>query len=189
MLGGSLLYLRPQPLDGGGCRLAASRQFLHAADAMFRQEIGGLGHAFQVFHRRPSAVSGALLGLDVILDVDEQPGLSAALLRLSGRVDASGNSGGQGFFGIVHTQRFQTSKPLLTGSTAGNVFAPLDLIALPLQATEQIFKVFNGGNQPVYGGFQLCLIAGAVLRGLMLNVAFTLVPAGNDYGQTQGLLR
>ena len=39
------------------------------------------------------------------------------------------------------------------------------------------------GQEPVNGGTQLRLVAGAVLFRLMLNVALALVPAGNDDGQ------
>ena len=56
-------------------------------------------------------------------------------------------------------------------------------LTFPLQTDKQIFQVGGHGNQPVDGGFQLCLVAGAVLCSLMLNVALALVPAGDDDGQ------
>ena len=90
------------------------------------------------------AAACALLGLDIVLNIYEQADLSVLLLRLSGRSGASGDSGGKGFFGIIHAQRFQAGKPFLTGSAAGNVFAPLDLIAFFLQAAEQILKICGG---------------------------------------------
>ena len=74
---------------------------------------------------------------------NEQADFSVLLFRLAGRSGASDNPGGKGFFGVVHAQCFQPGKPLLTGSAAGNIFALLDLIALFLQAAEQIFKVCN----------------------------------------------
>ena len=40
------------------------------------------------------------------------------------------------------------------------------------------------GQQPVDGGAQLRLIAGAVLRGLMFNIALALVLSGDYDGQT-----
>ena len=39
------------------------------------------------------------------------------------------------------------------------------------------------GQQPVYGGAQLRLVAGAGSLRLMLDVAFSFVLAGNDDGQ------
>ena len=51
------------------------------------------------------------------------------------------------------------------------------------EIADQIFQAGGCGDQPVDGGFQLCLVAGAVLYGLMLNVALALVPAGDDDGQ------
>ena len=53
-------------------------------------------------------------------------------------------------------------------------------VSFPLQAGKQIFQAGGCGYQPVDGGFQLCLIAGAVLCGLMLNIALALVLARDD---------
>lgn len=39
------------------------------------------------------------------------------------------------------------------------------------------------GNEPVDGGFQLRLIAGPRLRGLMLDIALALVLTGDNNGQ------
>ena len=52
-----------------------------------------------------------------------------------------------------------------------------------LQPGKQIFQTGGHRDQSVDGGFQFCLVADAVLCGLMLNVALALVPAGDDDGQ------
>ena len=65
----------------------------------------------------------------------------------------------------------------------GDILSLLDLVSFPLQPGKQIVQAGGHGDQPVDGCFQLCLVAGAVLRGLMLDVAFALVPAGDDDGQ------
>ena len=82
----------------------------------------------------------------------------------------------RGFFGVVHTQGFQTGEPFLIRCSGGDIFAPLDLIAFSLQATKQFFQVGTGWQEPVNGRFQLCLIAGAVLRSLMFNIALCPCP-------------
>ena len=81
----------------------------------------------------------ALLCLNVILDINEQADLSVLLFRLAGRSGSSGDPGGKGFFGVVHTQGFQTGKPFLIRRSGGDIFAALDLIAFSLQAAEQFF--------------------------------------------------
>ena len=64
-----------------------------------------------------------------------------------------------------------------------DILSPLDFVPFPLQPGKQIFQAGGHGDQPVDGGFQLCLVAGAVLCGLMLNVALALIPARDDDGQ------
>ena len=128
-------------------------------------------------------VSGTLLGFDIVLDVDEQAGPPGALFRLAGRVWPAGNPGGQSFLRIVRTQSFQPGEPLLARSPGGYVLAPFQFVPFPLKAAEQVLQVRAAGQEPVNGGTQLRLVAGAVLFRLMLNVALALVPAGNDDGQ------
>lgn len=77
-----------------------------------------------------------LLCLDIVLDINEQADLSVLPFRLAGRSGASGDPGGKGFFGVVHTQGFQTGEPFLIRRSGGDILAPFDLIALSLQATE-----------------------------------------------------
>ena len=106
------------------------------------------------------------------------------LFRLAGRSGTSGDSGGKGFFGVVHTQRFQTGESFLIRRSGGDILAALDLITFPLQAAKQFFQVGTGWQEPVDGRFQLCLIAGAVLRSLMFNIALALVLSWDDDRQT-----
>ena len=55
-------------------------------------------------------VAGALLGFEIVLDVDEQARLP-------------GNPGGQGLLGVVGTQGFQSCEPFLAWSPGGYVLA------------------------------------------------------------------
>ena len=66
----------------------------------------------------------------------------------------------------------------------GDILAALDLITFSLQAAKQFFQVGTGWQESVNGSFQLCLIAGAVLRSLMFNIALALVLSGDDDRQT-----
>ena len=113
-LQGQLVHLRPgipevcfELGDGGRRRFAPIQQFLIAADTMLRQKVGGIRNAFQIFDGRPAAIACALLCLDVVLDINEQTNLSVPLFRLAGRSGASGDPGGNGFFGVVHTRVFR----------------------------------------------------------------------------------
>lgn len=100
---------------------------------------------------------------------------------MAGRSGSSGDPGGKGFFGVVNPQRFQTGEPFLIRCSGRDILAALDLITFSLQAAKQFFQVGTGWQKSVNGSFQLCLIAGAVLRGLMFNIALALVlPRNND---------
>ena len=114
-------------------------QFSITAYPVFGQEIHGLGGLFQIVQLRPMGEACTLLCLDVVLDINEQTDLSVPLFRLVGRSGASGDPGGKGFFGVVHTQGFQTGESFLIRCSGGDIFAPLDLIAFSLQATKQFF--------------------------------------------------
>ena len=96
---------------------------------------------------------------------------------------ASGDLGGNGFFRVIGAQGFEPGEPLLVRRPGGDILSPLDFVPFPLQPGKQIFQAGGHGDQPVDGGFQLCLVAGAVLCGLMLNVALALIPARDDDGQ------
>lgn len=123
-------------------------------------------------------VAGALLGFEIVLDVDEQAGLSGALFRLAGGAGPSGNPGSQGLLGIISAQGFQSCEPLLSRSPGGDVLAPFQFVPLPLEAAEQVLQVGAAGQESVDGGAQLRLVAGAVLFRLVLDVALALVRPG-----------
>ena len=159
-------------------------QFPIAAYPVFGQEIHGLGGLFQIVQLRPMGEACALLCLDIVLDINEQADLSVLLFRLVGRSGAAGEPGGKSFCGVVHTQGFQTGEPFLIRRSGGDILASLDLIAFSLQAAKQFFQIGTGWQESVDGRFQLRLIAGAILRGLMFNIALTLVLSGDDDGQT-----
>ena len=184
---GDLLFHIPQAFpcaDGGGSNgIAPFHQFLIAANAVFGEKVHGGGCPFQILNGRPPLVSSALLGLDIVLNVNEQADLPAALLGLSGGAGASGNAGDNGFFRVIGAQGFEPGEPLLVRRPGGDILSPLDFVPFPLQPGKQIFQAGGHGDQPVDGGFQLCLVAGAVLCGLMLNVALALIPARDDDGQ------
>ena len=110
-------------------------------------------------------------------------GFPVRCCRLAGGPGPSGDPGGQGLLGVVGAQGFQSGEPLLARSPGGYVLAPFQLIPFPLEAAEQVLQVGAAGQEPVDGGAQLRLVAGAVLFRLMLNVALALVPAGDDDGQ------
>ncbi len=107
-----------------------------------------------------------------------------ALFRLAGRSGASGDPGGKGFLRVVHTQGFQTGEPFLIRCSGRDILAALDLIAFSLQATKQFFQVWNRLAGVGQWQLSLCLIAGAVLRGLMFNIALAFVLSGDDDGQS-----
>ena len=107
--------------------------------------------------------------------------VSLSLIHISG---ASGDPGSKGFFGVVRTQGFQTGESFLIRRSGGDILAPLDLITFSPQATKQFFQIGTGWQKPVDSSFQLRLITGAVLRGLMFNIAFALVLSWDDDRQT-----
>ena len=150
---------------------------------MFGEKVHGGGRPFQILNSRPPLVSGALLGLDVVLNVNEQADLPAALPGLPGGAGPSGDPGDNGFFRVIGAQIFESGESLLVWCPSGDILSPLDFVPFPLQPGKQIFQAGGNGDQPVDGGFQLCLVAGAVLCGLMLNVALALILAGDDDGQ------
>ena len=141
---------------------------------MLRQEVQRLGGPFQVLDGCPMLVAGALLGFEVVLDVDEQADLPGALPRLAGGPGSSGDPGGQRLLGVVGAQGFQPGEPLLAWGPGRYVFTPLDLVPFPLESEEQLLHAGAGGKEPVDGGAQLRLVAGPVLLRLVLDVALAL---------------
>ena len=193
-VGGSVLHGEGQPLHfllrcpevclhlgGSGRRpVATLGQLLIAGDPVFGQEVQRFSGPLQILDGRPVFVAGTLLGFEIVLDVNEQAGLPGALLRLAGGPGTSGDPGGQGLLCVVGAQGLQSGEPLLARSPGGYVLAPFQLVPFPLEAAEQVLQVRAAGQEPVDGGAQLRLVAGAVLFRLMLDVALALVPAGDD---------
>ena len=101
----NLLFRIPQAFPGanggGGNGVAPFHQFLIAANAVFGEEVHGGGCPLQILNSRPPLISGALLGLDIVLNVNEQADLPATLPGLSGGTGASGNPGCNGFFRVI----------------------------------------------------------------------------------------
>ena len=128
-------------------------------------------------------VTGALLGFKIVLNVDEQAGLPGALLRLAGGAGSAGDPSGQGLLCVVGAQGLQSGEPLLARCPGGDVLAPFQFVPFPLEAAEQVLQAGAAGQEPVDGGTELRLVAGAVLFCLVLDVALALVTAGNDDGQ------
>ena len=135
---------------------------------MFGKKVHGGSRSFQILNGRPPLVSGALLGLDVVLNVNKQADFPIALPGLPGGPGASGDPGSNGFFRVIGAQSFEPGKPLLVWRPGGDILSPLDLVSFPLQPGKQIFQAGGHGDQPVNGGFQLCLVADAVLCGLLM---------------------
>ena len=147
---------------------------------MFGEKVHGGGRPFQILNGRPPLITVTLLGLDVVLNVNEQADLPTALPGLPGGAGPSGDTRGNGFFRVIGAQGFEPGEPLLVRCPGGNILSPLDLVSFPLQPGKQIFQAGGCGDQPVDDGFQLCLVADAVLCGLMFDVALALVTAGDD---------
>ena len=122
------------PPSGHGGKTAF--QFRIACDPMLCQKVHGPGRLFQIVQLRPMREPSALLGFEIVLDINEQADPSVALFRPLGRSGAPGDPGGNGFLRVVHAQGFHPGKPFLAGSAAGNIFPPLDFITLPLQAEQ-----------------------------------------------------
>lgn len=66
--------------------------------------------------------------------------------------------------------------------------SPFYLIVFLPQAAEQIFKICGGGYEPVYGLFQLRLVAAPSLCRRMLNIALAFVLSEDHHGQSVFLI-
>lgn len=113
---------------------------------MFGKKVHGGSRSFQILNSCPPLVSGALLGLDIVLNVNEQTDLSAALLGLSGWSGASDDSGDNGFFRVIGAQGFEPGEPLLVWRPDGDILSSLDLVSFPLQPGKQIFQAGGFGD-------------------------------------------
>ena len=72
---GDPLFRIPQAFPGtdggGGNGVAPFHQFLITADAVFGEKVHGGGRPFQILNGRPPLITGALLNLDIVLNVNE----------------------------------------------------------------------------------------------------------------------
>ena len=99
---------------------------------MFGEKVHGGGRPFQILNGRPPLVSGALLGLDIVLNVNEQADFPAALFGLSGGPETAGDPGCNSFFCVIGAQGFEPGEPLLIRRSCGDILSPLDLVSFPL---------------------------------------------------------
>ena len=74
-----------------------------------------------------------LLGLGIVLNVNEQADLPTALPGLFGGPGASGNAGDNGFFCVISAQWFELGKPSLIRRSGRGIFSAFDLVAFLLQ--------------------------------------------------------
>ena len=102
---------------------------------------------------------------------------------LPGGSGTSDDSGGKGFSHAIGALGFEPGELFLIRRPGGDILSSLDFISFSLQTDKQIFLAEGCRDQPVDGSFQLYLVAGAVLCGLMLKVALALVPARDDDGR------
>ena len=139
---GDSLFRIPQTFPGAdrgsGNGVAPFHQFLITADAVFGEKVHGGGRPFQILNGRPPLVSGALLGLDIVLNINEQADFPAAMPGLSGGPGTSGNAGNNGFFRVIGAQGFEPGEPLLVRCSSRDILSPLNLVSFPLQPGEQI---------------------------------------------------
>jgi hypothetical protein len=68
---------------------------------------------------------GVLLGLGVILNINEQADFTVMPRPLSGGAGVSGDPGGDGTLCISHARGFRTGEAFLIGRTTGDVFSRL----------------------------------------------------------------
>lgn len=133
------------PGSGGRHPVATLGQLLIAGDPVFGQEVQCFSGPLQILDGRPVFVAGALLGFEIVLDVNEQAGLPGTLLGLAGWPGPSDDPGGQCLIGIISAQCFQSVEPLLARSPGRYVLATFQLVPFPLEAAEQVLQVGTAG--------------------------------------------
>ena len=89
---------------------------------MFGEKVHGGGRPFQILNGRPPLITGALLGLDIVLNVNDQTDLPTMLSELSGRTRDSGDAGDNGFFRVIGAQGFEPGEPFLVRRPGGLFF-------------------------------------------------------------------
>ena len=91
---------------------------------------------------------------------------------------------GDGFLGIVLTQRLASGEAFLSGGAERDKFALLDLIALRRHEPEKIVKVFGLRDYGVDGSFQFGFPALTLAPGIPFRIALAFIPAGLYHRQT-----
>lgn len=124
---------------------------------MFGQVVQRFCFPFQILNGCPPLVSGALLSLDIVLNVNEQADLPTTQLWLSEGAGSSGDLRGNGFFRVIGVHGFEPGKPLLIPLPIGNILSSLDLLSFPLQLGKQIVQAGGCRDQPVDATFNLAL--------------------------------
>ena len=124
---------------------------------MFGEKVHGGGRPFQILNGRPPLVSGALLGLDIVLNVNEQTDLPAALPGLSGGAGASGDPGDNGFFRVIGTQGFEPGEPLLVRCPGGDILSPLDFVSFPCNRASKSSRLEETGISRSMAAFSFAL--------------------------------
>lgn len=96
---------------------------------MFGQIVQRFCCPFQILNSCPPLVSGALLSLDIVLNVNEQADPPATQLWLPEVAESSGDPKGNGFFRVIGTQVFELDEPLRF-KTLADIYFPR-LISYP----------------------------------------------------------
>ena len=118
---------------------------------------------------------------DPLLNIsDERDALRHGLPPVSAR-RPSGNPLLDAFLGVVLSDGLRTSKPLLTFSAEGDVFAGLNFITAFLHKPQKIIVVLGCDDKPVDGLLELLLPARAAFGFGVLLVAHALVLRGREY--------
>ena len=151
--------------------------------AMLGKEVDCLCGLLQILELRPTCIARALLGLDVVLQVDPQGDTLALPVRASVHGQPL-DPAGDGFLGIVLTQRLAAGEAFLSGGAERNKFTLLDLIALRRHEPEKIVKVFGLRDYCVNGSFQFGFPALTLAPGIPFRIALAFIPAGLYHRQT-----
>ena len=151
--------------------------------AMLGKEVDCLCGLLQILELRPTCIARALLGLDVVLQVDPQGDTLALPVRASVHGQPL-DPAGDGFLGVVLAQGLAAGEAFLSGGAERNKFTLLDLIALRRHEPEKIVKVFGLRDYCVNGSFQFGFPALALAPGIPFRIALAFIPAGLYHRQT-----
>ena len=197
LVGGEVLYQHrhvpktPFHIFEGRSRLVVGRADLNNLAfqlgillyAMLGKKVHCLCGLLQILEFRPTCIARALLGLDVVLQVDPQG--DTLVLPVWASVHSQPlDPAGDGFLGVVLAQRLAAGEAFLSGGAERDKFALLDLIALRRHEPEKIVKVFGLRDYGVDGSFQFGFPALALAPGIPFRIALAFIPAGLYHRQT-----